>query len=134
MPRACRGIHRRDARVDRNVIRFLRRFLFLRRPARGKLIRQGPIHAPTSARSGLLRTDFKDHDMRSELTPDEERALRARLESCRLEHRALDAAIERLVHDPLMDQLQLRRLKKRRLALKDVIVLIENILIPDQPA
>jgi len=69
-----------------------------------------------------------------ELTPDEEHAIRVKLEAFRLEHRALDGAIERLALDPLMDQLQLRRLKKRKLALKDIIARLESRLIPDQPA
>ena len=69
-----------------------------------------------------------------ELTPDEEHDIRTKLEAYRLEHRALDAAIERLVHDPGMDQLQLRRLKKRKLALKDLVERLESRLIPDQPA
>ena len=69
-----------------------------------------------------------------QLTPDEEVAMHARLEEHRLEHRALDTAIERLVQDPLMDQLQLRRLKKRKLLLKDLIARLESRLIPDQPA
>ncbi len=68
------------------------------------------------------------------MTPDEETGLRARLEEYRLEHRALDAAIERLAIDPAMDQLQVRRLKKRKLALKDIIAKLESKLIPDQPA
>ena len=68
------------------------------------------------------------------MTPDEEVALRARLEEHRLEHRALDAAIDRLGLDPGMDQLQVRRLKKRKLALKDIIAKLESKLIPDQPA
>lgn len=72
--------------------------------------------------------------MRVQLTIDEERALRAKLEEYRLEHRALDAAIEKLVADPLMDQMQLRRLKKRKLFLKDVIARLQSRLIPDQPA
>ncbi len=68
------------------------------------------------------------------MTPDQERALRAELEEHRLEHRALDAAIARLVIDPLMDHLQLRRLKKRKLVLKDIMAHLENQLIPDQLA
>ena len=68
------------------------------------------------------------------MTPDEEVSLRARLEEQRLEHRTLDAAIERLGLDPGMDQLQLRRLKKRKLVLKDIIDRLESKLIPDQPA
>lgn len=72
--------------------------------------------------------------MASELTPDEEVALRAKLEEYRLEHRALDAAIDRLALDLSMDQLQLRRLKKRKLLLKDIIARTESRLIPDQPA
>ena len=72
--------------------------------------------------------------MAIQLTPDEEVALRAKLEEYRLEHRALDAAIERLALDLSMDQLQLRRLKKRKLLLKDIIARAESRLIPDQPA
>jgi len=72
--------------------------------------------------------------LRGDLTSDEEHAIRVKLEAFRLEHRALDVAIERLAHDPLMDQLQLRRLKKRKLALKDYISRLESSLIPDQPA
>jgi hypothetical protein len=60
--------------------------------------------------------------------------MRARLEEYRLEHRALDAAIDRLAHDPVTDQLQLRRLKKRKLTLKDVIAKLESRLIPDELA
>lgn len=68
------------------------------------------------------------------ITPDEEVEFRMRLEEYRSEHRALDVAIERLAHDPLMDQLQLRRLKKRKLVLKDVISTLEIKLIPDESA
>jgi hypothetical protein len=69
-----------------------------------------------------------------QLTPDEEAALHAKLEEHRLEHRALNAAIERLAQDPSMDQLELRRLKKRKLILKDLIAKLESRLIPDQLA
>lgn len=68
------------------------------------------------------------------LSDDETSALRSRLEELQLEHRALDAAISRLTADPTMDQLQLRRLKKRKLYLKDAIARIESRLIPDLPA
>jgi hypothetical protein len=72
--------------------------------------------------------------MLNSITPDEETALHKKLEEYRLEHRGLDAAIDRLVGDPLIDQLQLRRLKKRKLFLKDIISYIEERLIPDETA
>ena len=65
---------------------------------------------------------------------DEERALVERLESLRIEHRDLDDAIARMEQGPYVDQLQLRRLKKRKLQLKDFIALIESRLIPDLDA
>ena len=49
----------------------------------------------------------------------------------REEHRDLDAAIVRLVEDPSVDQLQVRRMKKRKLKLKDWIAFLESQLIPD---
>lgn len=52
----------------------------------------------------------------------------------RIEHRDLDQAIERLSVDSSSDELQLKRLKKRKLRLKDMIAYLENLLIPDQPA
>ena len=69
------------------------------------------------------------------MMPDEEDvALREELEKFRLEHRALDEETQRLAQDPMVDQLQLRRLKKRKLALKDAIARIESALIPDRLA
>jgi hypothetical protein len=56
--------------------------------------------------------------------------LRARLEELRDEHRDLDAAIERLATAPVDDVLLLRRLKKRKLALKDRIAALERIVEP----
>ena len=52
----------------------------------------------------------------------------------REEHRDLDLAIERMATDPLLDQLHLRRLKKRKLKLKDWITRLESRLIPDMDA
>jgi hypothetical protein len=55
----------------------------------------------------------------------------SRLVRLRLEHRDLDAAIEALRATPGPDQLQLARLKKRKLRLRDEIKLLEDQLIPD---
>jgi hypothetical protein len=60
-----------------------------------------------------------------------EQELRKRLEALKIEHRDLDSAIEALTAAGSADQLQLARLKKRKLKLKDQIVLIEDHLIPD---
>jgi hypothetical protein len=57
-----------------------------------------------------------------------------RLAELREEHRDLDAAIARLAADPACNQLQLTRLKKRKLQLKDMIAYFENKLIPDLDA
>jgi hypothetical protein len=57
--------------------------------------------------------------------------LRKRLEILRTEHRDLDAAIDALLAASTTDQLQIARLKKRKLRLKDQISLIEDYLIPD---
>ena len=65
---------------------------------------------------------------------DEGRMLVERLESLKIEHRDLDDAIARMEQGPYVDQLQLRRLKKRKLQLKDFIALIESRLIPDLDA
>jgi len=62
--------------------------------------------------------------------PDIE-ALRAKLAELRIEHRDLDDVISRLSENSPFDQLQLRRLKKRKLVLKDMIAHIESQLLPD---
>lgn len=60
-----------------------------------------------------------------------EEDLRKRLEALKIEHRDLDAAIEALASAGPSDQLQIARLKKRKLKLKDQIALVEDYLIPD---
>lgn len=63
---------------------------------------------------------------------DEERAqIEARLQALEIEHHDLDDVIARLSLDPFQDQLQLRRLKKRKLFLKDSIARLRDRLIPD---
>ena len=66
--------------------------------------------------------------------PAELSRLSRRVVELRTEHRDLDVAIERLAHDIQADELALKRLKKRKLQLKDQIAWIENALIPDEPA
>ena len=57
-----------------------------------------------------------------------------RLRELRVSHRDLDYLIDRLQHDSSVDQLRIRRLKKRRLLLKDMITTLESELIPDLDA
>jgi hypothetical protein len=58
-------------------------------------------------------------------------ALRRQLEELRLEHRDLDDVIARLSESAAINQLQLQRLKKRKLMLKDQITKLESQLLPD---
>jgi hypothetical protein len=57
--------------------------------------------------------------------------LLARLLELRDEHRELDETITRLMANPPDDELQMRRLKKRKLLVKDEIFAIERLLAPD---
>ncbi len=57
--------------------------------------------------------------------------MRKRLAMLRVEHRDLDAAIDALTAAGSPDQLQIARLKKRKLALKDQIAMLEDYLVPD---
>jgi hypothetical protein len=65
------------------------------------------------------------------LTDEERSQLEARILALEVEHHDLDDIIARLVIDPLQDELQLRRLKKRKLLLKDTIARLRDRLIPD---
>jgi len=64
-------------------------------------------------------------------TEEEKAQIRQRLLALEVEHHDLDDVIDRLVGDPAQDQLQLRRLKKRKLLLKDQIQRLRARLIPD---
>ncbi len=61
----------------------------------------------------------------------DESSLRVRLGELKLEHRDLDVVISAFSAEPGFNQIQLRRLKKRKLQLKDYIARIESRLIPD---
>ncbi len=58
-------------------------------------------------------------------------AIEARLAELKLEHRDLDDVIQRLTDTPVQDQLQMQRLKKRKLLVKDQISMLERQLTPD---
>jgi len=63
-----------------------------------------------------------------------EEQLRARLAELQREHRALDDAISELYNNGCVDQLQVKRMKKHKLMVKDTIARLESILIPDLDA
>lgn len=62
---------------------------------------------------------------------EEQQQLHTRLHRLESEHRDLDEVIERLADDKPFDQLQLQRLKKRKLVLKDEITLVRSRILPD---
>jgi len=65
------------------------------------------------------------------MTPEEESDFRAQLSRLQQEHRDLDAAIAALQESPGADIIQVQRLKKRKLQLRDKITFIEDQLTPD---
>ena len=65
------------------------------------------------------------------LSEEEKAEIRQRLQALEIEHHDLDDVIGRLVGDPAQDRLQLQRLKKRKLLLKDQIQRLRTRLIPD---
>ena len=69
--------------------------------------------------------------MNKELSDEERAEFAWEVERLRQEHRDLDAAIEALIAMAANDQLQLQRLKKRRLSLRDRISFLEDALTPD---
>jgi len=65
------------------------------------------------------------------LTEDDQETLRKGLEDLLTEHRDLDDVIARITEDGVYDQLQVQRLKKRKLALKDEIKGVRARMVPD---
>lgn len=66
--------------------------------------------------------------------PIDDAEISRRLAELKLEHRDLDLAIARLQTGSAADELAVKRLKKRKLLLKDTISKLESALIPDEPA
>ena len=69
--------------------------------------------------------------MSNDTDPLDVEAIKTKLQALRVEHRDLDEVIDRLIERAPFDQLQLQRLKKRKLGLKDQILKLESKLIPD---
>ena len=80
---------------------------------------------------GIENPSILDFAAAAAMTPDEERELKSQLVRLRQEHRDLDVAIEALHNSPSSDLLQVQRLKKRKLVLRDRIIAIEDQLTPD---
>src|SRR4051812_11699197 len=74
------------------------------------------------------------HTVRKLHTMIDVQEIQRRIIELDVEHRDLDAVIDMLTRDGHADQLQLRRLKKRKLQLKDHITLLKMQLVPDVPA
>ncbi|HEX7952957.1 MAG TPA: DUF465 domain-containing protein [Burkholderiales bacterium] len=66
-----------------------------------------------------------------QLTDEEIEQIRSRLEVLKIEHRDLDDVIAHLSSAQKLDELQMQRLKKRKLLLKDQISVLERQLVPD---
>jgi hypothetical protein len=99
-----------------------------------------PIHTPVLERRPAKRDTFPgfgppavrpSFESAVPMTKDEERELQEQLARLQQEHRDLDAAISALQHSPGSDLLQVQRLKKRKLYLRDRISHIEDQLTPD---
>lgn len=68
------------------------------------------------------------------LTEAEINEIRTQLHELQVEHRDLDLVITHLIDNPPPEDLLIRRLKKRKLLLKDRILQLEEMLVPDIPA
>ena len=69
--------------------------------------------------------------MSERLTEEELNNIRKRVVELKLEHRDLDDAIEVMIATGAFEELQIKRMKRRKLQLKDDIARLENTLIPD---
>jgi hypothetical protein len=79
----------------------------------------------------LAEETMRHGKKRTNMTDEEEQALRTKLAQLTEEHRDLDVAILALMESGAADLLELSRLKKRKLLLKDQITQIEDSLLPD---
>ncbi len=68
------------------------------------------------------------------MIPSDADAIKHRIVELQLEHRGLDQMIDTAAAERSLDDLQLRRLKKRKLQIKDAILTLQMRLVPDIPA
>src|SRR4051812_2442593 len=101
--------------------------LVTRVPVCSNIVTEGWTSPPLTFRRRLLMEMV-------DLTEDESVAIRDRIAVLSIEHRDLDEVIARLSEDPVQDELQLKRLKRRKLMLKDHITVLERQLVPDARA
>lgn len=80
------------------------------------------------------RESFRGTDGGSETLGDDDDDLRQRIADLKVMHRDMDDAIARMLEAPYVDELQMRRMKRRKLILKDTIAHLESSLIPDLDA
>ena len=107
---------------------------------RGAAICHGPAGEPSEKlgkKSALIPPRFARDTRKGKrlgnqsLTEEERATIQARITALEVEHHDLDDVIARLADHPSLDNLQLRRLKKRKLLLKDSIARLRDRLIPD---
>lgn len=91
--------------------------------SRGRLLGRGDARSGRGYAAGMSRID----------APAEFQRISHRLMELRQQHRDLDLAIDSL-QQARADEMAIRRLKKRKLQLKDQIALLEQALVPDEPA
>jgi hypothetical protein len=89
--------------------------------------------APPRAAAKFRFQDCANPSIAPGMLTDKDNLLR-RLHALRSEHRDLDTVIARITEHGPLDQLQVQRLKKRKLGLKDEIAWLESRLIPDRTA
>ena len=98
----------------------------------------GHVDARDTAKTAARRAGADYHDRprregarQTDRIMDDQDEIRRKLEELRTEHRDLDAVIARVAEGAPFDQIQLQRLKKRKLVLKDRIARLESRLLPD---
>jgi hypothetical protein len=99
---------------------------------RGRFVKLAKAKAVTGGR--LTRNTATQANLMAEIEDNVDRELFRnfeKLRQLRIEHRDLDEIITRLALDIHVDEIQMKRLKKRKLLLKDQITRVESLLIPD---